>query len=110
MKRLPVRWSSTARADVNALVDYIAISSGSALAALRYVDRIQARCEKIGDAPRGGRQRNDLMPGLRTVPFERSAVIAYVIEDNKIRITNVFYGGRDFEAFLREAENHPEEK
>jgi toxin ParE1/3/4 len=50
------------------------------------------------------------MPGLRTIPFERSAVIAYLIEDNKIRITNVFYGGRDFEAFLREAENQLEEE
>ncbi|WP_353641271.1 type II toxin-antitoxin system RelE/ParE family toxin [Mesorhizobium sp. WSM2239] len=108
MKRLPIRWSSTARADVSALVDYIAISSGSALVALRYVDRIQARCEKIGDAPRGGRPRDDLMPGLRTVPFEQSAVIAYVIEDNKVRITNVFYGGRDFEAILRDANNHTE--
>jgi toxin ParE1/3/4 len=93
---------------VSALVDYIAISSGSALVALRYVDRIQARCEKIGDAPRGGRPRDDLMPGLRTVPFEQSAVIAYVIEDNKVRITNVFYGGRDFEAILRDANNHTE--
>ena len=109
MKRLPVRWSSAARADVNALVDYIAVSSGSALVALRYINRIQARCQKIGDAPRGGRQRDDLMPGLRTVTFERSAIIGYVIEENKVRITNVFHGGRDFEALLRDAGKAEEE-
>jgi toxin ParE1/3/4 len=34
------------------------------------------------------------------VPFERVAVIAYRVEPNRVRITNVFYGGRDFEALF----------
>lgn len=41
---------------------------------------------------------------LRTVPFERSAVIAYVIDQDMVRIVNIFYGGRDFEALLREVD------
>ena len=49
------------------------------------------------------------MPGLRTVTFERSAIIGYVIEENKVRITNVFHGGRDFEALLRDAGKAEEE-
>lgn len=36
------------------------------------------------------------------VPFERSAVIAYLIEDDRIRIVNIFYGGRDYESLLRD--------
>jgi len=49
----------------------------------------------------GGRVRDDLFAGLRTVPFERSAVIAYTVEDDCVRITNVFHGGRDYEALYR---------
>ncbi len=41
------------------------------------------------------------MQGLRTVPFEHSAVIAYVIEGDSVFIVNVFYGDRDFEALMR---------
>jgi toxin ParE1/3/4 len=37
---------------------------------------------------------------LRTVPFERKAVIAYRVT-NAVEITNVFYGGRDYEALYR---------
>jgi toxin ParE1/3/4 len=44
------------------------------------------------------RPRDDLAPGLRTVPFERSAVIAYIVEGGAVQITNIFYGGRDYEA------------
>ena len=49
--------------------------------------------------PRGGVSRDDLEQELRTVPFEHSAIIAYKVEPNLVRITNIFYGGRDYEAF-----------
>jgi toxin ParE1/3/4 len=41
-----------------------------------FVRRITDRCARIGGVPHGGRPRDDLAPGLRTVPFERAAVIA----------------------------------
>ncbi|SDN45109.1 toxin ParE1/3/4 [Methylobacterium phyllostachyos] len=68
-----------------------------------FIRRIIARCRRIGDAPHGGRPRDDLEPGLRTVPFERSAVIAYRVGAESVTITNVFYGGRDFEALFQAA-------
>jgi toxin ParE1/3/4 len=43
-----------------------------------------------------------LAPGLRTVPFEHSAVITYRVEPNRVLVTNVVYGGQDFEAFFRD--------
>ena len=101
MKTLPVRWSDPARRDVNELIDYIARASGSVTTALRYADRIEARCNSIGDVPRGGRSRDDLLPGLRTVPFERSVLICYTIESGAVWITNVLHGGRDVDAALR---------
>lgn len=36
------------------------------------------------------------------VPFERSAVILYVVEDNTVFIIDVFAGGRDHEAIMRD--------
>ncbi|MDB5525973.1 MAG: hypothetical protein JWM58_3736 [Rhizobium sp.] len=44
------------------------------------------------------------------VPFEHSAVIAYKVEHDRVRITNIFYGGRDYDAFYlgTSAEEDPE--
>ena len=36
-------------------------------------------------------------------PFEPSAVIVYMIENDVDRIVNVFYGGRDYETMYRNA-------
>lgn len=64
----------------------------------RFVRRIRDRCERIGNAPMGGRLRDDLAPGLRTVPFDRSAD---VVERDTAQITNIFYGGRDYDVLYR---------
>ncbi|WP_353019119.1 hypothetical protein [Mesorhizobium sp. M0800] len=41
-------------------------------------------------------------PGLRTVPFEHSAIIAYVGSHDLVRIVSIFYGGRDYETLMRD--------
>ncbi|MBB2960142.1 type II toxin-antitoxin system RelE/ParE family toxin [Methylobacterium sp. R2-1] len=70
----------------------------------RFLNRPVERCDRIGDAPHGGRRRDDLEPGPRTVPFEHSAVIAYRVEADRVSIVKMFYGGWDFEALYR---GHP---
>ena len=102
MRRLPVVYADSAITDLWNLTEYIAIAAGSYLVATRFVDRIEARIKKIENAPLGGRDRSDLKPGLRTIPFERSAVVAYFVESDAIIVTNIFYGGQDFEAILIE--------
>ena len=74
----------------------------SARATARRRDSSSASCRarRIGDAPLGGRPRDDLAAGLRTIPFERTAVIAYRVLE-RVEITNVFYGRRDYEALYR---------
>lgn len=64
----------------------------------------ETRCDRIGDAPHGGRPRDDLEPGLRSGPFEPSAVIADRVDSDRVRITHGFYGGRDLEALDRDHE------
>ncbi|MGP2492703.1 type II toxin-antitoxin system RelE/ParE family toxin [Mesorhizobium sp. PUT5] len=101
IQRLEVSYSASAEKDLADIFAYIVERGGSPNAALGFVLRIEDRCQKIGDAPRGGQSRDDLLPGLRVVPFERSAVIAYVIDEDGVRIINIFYGGRDFETLMR---------
>jgi toxin ParE1/3/4 len=101
IQRLAVVLSEAAIADLEAIAAYILESGGSESVANGFIDRIRERCQSIGNAPRGGRLREGIMQGLRTVPFEHSAVIAYVIEGDSVFIVNVFYGGRDFEALMR---------
>ena len=101
MRRLNVRWSSQAKGDVARLIDHIELTSGSIEVALSYVDRLEKRCLRIGDVPLGGRPRDDLGTGFRSVPFERSAIIFYVVEPEQVFIVNIFRRGRDYEAILR---------
>ncbi|WP_296738545.1 type II toxin-antitoxin system RelE/ParE family toxin [Mesorhizobium sp.] len=103
IQRLAVVLSQEAISDLEAIAAYIFESSRSQSTANGFVDRIEDRCRSIGNAPRGGRLRDDILPGLRTVPFEHSAVIAYVIENDLVHIVNIFYGGRDYEALMRDS-------
>ncbi|UYW29277.1 type II toxin-antitoxin system RelE/ParE family toxin [Methylorubrum extorquens] len=101
MKRLEVTYRSEAEADLLQIYRWVYEASLSPEIADRFLNRLLERCDRIGDAPHGGRPRDDLEPGLRTVPFEHSAVIAYRVEADRVRVVNVFYGGRDFEALYR---------
>lgn len=101
MLRLPVVYRPEALGDFEDIFRYVLRGSRNIDTAEGFVQRIKARCERIGNIPLGGRPRDDLEPGLRTVPFEHSAVIAYKVESDCVRITNVFYGGRDYETLYR---------
>jgi toxin ParE1/3/4 len=78
--------------------------SASPVVARRYVERIRERCRRITILPHAGRPRDDLAPGLRTIPFERRAVIVYRIVGETVEITSIFHGGRDYAALYRRAE------
>ncbi len=105
MKTLPVTLRETAITDIDNIADYITESSGFPNVALKFIRRIRARCERIGDAPTGGVARPDLGESLRIVPFEHTAIIIYQISDDYVEIINVFYGGRDYETLLRNQSN-----
>lgn len=101
MKRLPVTYRPEAAADLEEIFLYVLDKSGDLITAKRFTNRIKARCDKIGNAPRGGAPRPDLGEGLRLVPFEKSAVILYRVTDIEVEIVNIFYGGRDYDALMR---------
>jgi len=101
MQPVDVVFGAEAETDLLQIYRWVYDASRDPNVAGRFLDRLISRCERIGDVPHGGRPRSDLEPGLRTVPFERSAVIAYRVEANRVMITNVFYGGRDFETLYQ---------
>lgn len=102
MERLPVEYRPEAVEDIEQLFSYILETSFDAVTTARFIDRVFERCEKIGDAPFGGVSRDDLGPGIRIVPFERKAVILYVVRDRTVWITNIFSGRRDYAALLHQ--------
>jgi toxin ParE1/3/4 len=102
VKRLEVAVRPSAVDDIQSIYEWIAVASSNPISADQFIQRIYDSCYRIGDFPNGGRPRDDLMAGLRTMAFERKAVIAYVVMDGRVEITNVFYGGRDFEAIYQD--------
>jgi toxin ParE1/3/4 len=87
-------------ADLTALYDYIA-NNNSPEIAIGYIRRIQEACMRLASFPERGRRRDDILPGLRTIGFERRATIAFRVLKTRVEIVSIAYGGRDFERDLR---------
>lgn len=96
-----VLFTTSAERQMDTLHRYIADRAGEHTAD-RYIDRIIAFCGGLSTFPLRGSKRDDLLPGLRTIGFERRATIAFMVTAHAVVIEGVFYGGRDFEANFRE--------
>ncbi len=110
MRRLRVEFQPEAVAELRAIFESVMEIAGSVRVAQGFTRRIKARCDRIGDIPLGGRPRDDLAKGLRTVAFERSVIIAYRVTTECVEVTNIFYGWRDYAALFskddqKEADN-----
>jgi toxin ParE1/3/4 len=83
-----------AKADLENIYDWIA-DRVDPRTAFDYVLRLQAACERLPSFPRRGTPRGDLAPGLRTIAFERRAIIVYREEGARLRIVRIVHRGRD---------------
>jgi toxin ParE1/3/4 len=105
-----LRFRPAAVADLDDIYHAVLRLSASRVVAERYVARIRERCRRITILLFGGRLREDLAPGLRTVPHERHVVIVYrVVAPAMVEITNIFYSGRDYAALYRSGANRDPE-
>ena len=89
-----------AEADLISLYEYIA-SQSSVTVAGAYLDGIEAACVELAAFPERGTRRDDVLPGLRTIGFERRVTIAFRALKARVEIVTIAYGGRDFENALR---------
>ncbi len=98
---MQVLFTASAERQLDSLHRYISNHAGERTAD-RYIGRITAFCEGLSTFPLRGAARDDLLPGLRTIGFERRATIAFIVMPDAVLVEGVFYGGQDFEANFRE--------
>ena len=84
-----------AEADISEIGDYIAEDSFAQADA--FVDRLDRQLNLVAKEPFIGRGREELAPGLRSLPFGRY-VIFYRPIDEGIEVARVLHGARDVEA------------
>jgi toxin ParE1/3/4 len=94
-----LRFTEQAQRDLENISDYIA--RDNLTNALRFVDRLEARCRLHSLHPLLGRSRNDLRPGLRSFPFGRYVIFYRPLHDG-IEVIRVLHGARDLRRALRD--------
>jgi toxin ParE1/3/4 len=85
-----------ARNDLFEIYDWIAAKASPQIA-ITYIDRIEAYCLGFELASERGHRRDDISPGLRIVGFERRVTIAFAVDDDRVTILRLFYGGQNWE-------------
>ncbi|WP_131550208.1 type II toxin-antitoxin system RelE/ParE family toxin [Roseococcus sp. SYP-B2431] len=66
------------------------------------MNRLTPYCLGLEVFPKRGMRRDDIVPGLRIIGFERRFAIAFVATEDLVLIEGVFHGGQDYEAAYRE--------
>jgi toxin ParE1/3/4 len=89
--------------DLAAIYDWIADHANDETATA-YRDRLLAACTRLADFPSRGSARDDVRPGLRTIAFERRAVIVYFVEESEVRIARILHHGRDLHRTFQDLE------
>ncbi|WDF74504.1 type II toxin-antitoxin system RelE/ParE family toxin [Novosphingobium sp. KACC 22771] len=92
-----VVFAPEAEARLIALYRYIAQEASPDIAE-SYTSAIVEFCEGLQAFPHRGTPRDDIRPGLRTIPFRRRVTIAYAVGDSRVSIVGLHYGGQDISA------------
>lgn len=100
MKRRKVIFAPEAREDLIALYDWIADAAGANVA-IGYVERLETWCLDFDLASERGSLRTDIRPGMRVVGFERRVTVAFTVDEDRVTILRLFYGGRDWQREFR---------
>ena len=103
MSEYGVRWTTTARDDLQTIVDYVA--EDSLVAAIRCLDRIEGRCAGLASMPERGR----VVPELRAagISIYRELIegpwrIVYRHDDKLVHVLAVLDARRDLSNLLLE--------
>jgi toxin ParE1/3/4 len=96
-----VRFRPAALADLDGIYRWIA-ERADGQTAYHYLLRVQEACRGLADFPNRGADRSELEPGLRSMAFERSALILYRMQQGDVQIVRVLRRGRDIEAAIND--------
>jgi len=97
MKDLDLIIADQATADLTDIWLYIA--SDSPLAADRFIDFLQEKFLLLASSPELGRERNELIPGLRSLPVKRYTIF-YRISATAVEIARVLSSYRDIDSLF----------
>ena len=98
-----VVFTPEAEAQLTELYGYIAAEASPEIAAC-FTDGIVRYCESLSTFPARGNRRDDIRPGLRVTGYRKRVAIAFHVDEDRVNIIEVFYGGQDYEATLLEEE------
>lgn len=96
------RLTKPAIQDIEQIADYIANQSGFDRAD-RFLNKLDAKFAKIAQFPNLGRQRDEILPGLRSIPMDKYLILYMVIEQN-VEIFRVVNGYRDLSALFTDVD------
>jgi len=83
-----------AESDLQDIWDYV--SADSVERADRLIENIRAKAAVLAEFPRMGRPRDDLLPGLRSLPFGDYVIFYWPVPDG-IQVLRVLHGARDIQ-------------
>lgn len=89
-----------AEADLQDIHDQIAYDSPARARA--FIALLRDRCGPLRQFPEMGRVRDDLRPGLRSLPVDRYVVI-YGVFGDVVEIVTIVHGSRDVDTLVRSA-------
>jgi toxin ParE1/3/4 len=89
-----VVFAATATEDLRSIYRWVAAEAGAEVAQA-YVGRLRTTCLSLADFPNRGRLREDVARDLRTLSFEKRAIIAYRPEDERVRVLRILHHGKD---------------
>ena len=97
------RLTEPAIQDIEQIADYIARQSGLNQAD-RFLNKLDAKFVKIAQFPNLGRQRDEILPGLRSLPMDNYLILYMPIGQN-VEIFRVVSGYRDLSALFTDADD-----
>lgn len=96
------RYQLTDRADADLFeISLYLARQGSIETAERFIDAVHEQFARLADHPGMGRAREELAPGLRSIP-EGKYVIFYRASQDNILIVRVLHGSRDARRVFKE--------
>ena len=97
-----VAFTPEAEAQLVELYVYIAAQASPEIAArfTRHRDLLR----KPEHLPHRGNRRKDIRSGLRVTSYRRRVAIAFEVDEERVNIIGVFYGGQDYKSILSEEE------
>lgn len=98
-----VKWSPTAKADLEELAYFIGVERKSPIGARSLVDAIKKQVELYSQQPQMGQERPEFGTGLRSFAGgpQRNHVVIYKPFDDGIYIVRVFEGHRNYPALFQ---------